>query len=234
MIDFDDVDVISFDCYGTLVDWESGILEALRPLLHRRRLQIEDDRVLELYGRFESAAEEGEFVPYRTVLQRVVHAFAAEFSMTLGPGESDRLADSLERWPPFPDTRSALRRLRKHFRLVIISNIDEDLFARTEPALGVEFDWVVTAERVGSYKPSPRNFEVAMEVAAVKAEHWLHAAQSLFHDIVPARELGLATVWVNRRHGRAGFGATPPAAAVPDLEVESLDELASRIEAARR
>jgi 2-haloacid dehalogenase len=210
------------------VDWETGILEALRPFLARRGVQLPDERILEEYGRLEREAQAGLYAPYRHVLGRVMRGLARRHGLELHSEERTLLVDSLPSWRPFPDTPDALRRLKERFRLAVVSNVDDDLFAATREQLGVELDWVVTAEQVTSYKPSLRNFEAAERAIGVSRAHWLHAAQSLYHDIVPARQFGLATVWVNRRRGRPGFGATPPAAALPDLEVADLRELADR------
>lgn len=157
-----------------------------------------------------------------------MRGFAREHRFPLEPDDWGLLADSLPSWRAFPDTVDALRRLKERYRLAIVSNIDDDLFEATRAKLGVELDWVVTAEAVNSYKPSPRNFEAAERAFRVSRAHWLHAAQSLYHDVVPARQFGLTTVWVNRRRGRSGFGATPPVAALPHLEVGDLRELAHR------
>ncbi|MGH2569872.1 MAG: haloacid dehalogenase type II [bacterium] len=233
MIDLRQHEVMSFDCYGTLVDWEAGILGALRPLLAARGIEAADDAILETYARLEASAEEGPYAPYREVLGRVVERFARERGFAVSPAERGRLAESLPSWPLFADTTAALRRLARHFRLGVISNIDDDLFAATRARLGVRFDWVLTAEEAESYKPARRNFEMAMRKAGGSASRWLHVAQSVWHDIVPARELGMTTIWVNRRRGRSGSGATPQAAATPHLEVGSLDELAGLVESSR-
>jgi 2-haloacid dehalogenase len=229
MIRFDRLEVVSFDCYGTLIDYESGILEALRPFFARHRVRLADEAVLEAYARLESEAQRGLFAPYRHVLGRVMRGFARDHGFRLEPDDWGLLAESLPSWPPFDDTVEALRRLARRYRLAVISNVDDDLFESTRRCLpGVEFDWVITAEAARSYKPSHRSFEVAERKMGIPRDRWLHVAQSLYHDIAPAKRMGLATVWVNRRRGRSGFGATPPAAAVPDLEVLDLGELAAR------
>ncbi|MGQ0720955.1 MAG: haloacid dehalogenase type II [Candidatus Eiseniibacteriota bacterium] len=229
MIHFDRLEVVSFDCYGTLIDYESGILGALRPFLARHGVRLADDAILEAYARLESEAQRGLFAPYRHVLGRVMRGFAREHGFRLEPDDWSLLAESLPAWLPFEDTVEALRRLARRYRLAVISNVDDDLFECTRRRLpGVEFDWVITAETAQSYKPSHRNFEVAERKMGIPRGRWLHVAQSLYHDIAPAKRMGLATVWVNRRRGRSGFGATPPAAAAPDLEVFDLGELAAR------
>ena len=226
MLDFDAFSVLSFDCYGTLIDWEAGILAALRPLLGRHGRRVEDDALLEAFAALEATAEAGAWRSYAEVLSQVVDGLGERFDFEPGPGERAVLVDSIGSWPPFGDTRAALAALARRYRLAVISNVDDDLFARTAPVLGVRFEWVVTAAQVRAYKPSTENFRRALARFGVPPGRILHVAQSLFHDVAPARSLGLATVWVNRRAGRAGSGATPAATAVPDLEVPDLATLA--------
>ncbi|MFQ5601487.1 MAG: haloacid dehalogenase type II [Candidatus Krumholzibacteriia bacterium] len=229
MLDFDRFEVLTFDCYGTLVDWESGILGAVWPVLRAHGLELADGAVLERYARLERQAEAGVYRSYREVLRTVVDALATGLGFT--PSDPERL--SLERsfpdWEPFPDTVEALRALGTRYALAVISNVDNDLFAITAGKLQVEFHHVITAEDSRAYKPSLDAFRNALERLAVPEDRILHVAQSLHHDIVPAKRLGLSTVWVNRRHDREGFGATPAAQAQPDLEVPNLGELASRM-----
>jgi 2-haloacid dehalogenase len=228
MLDFDHFTYLTFDCYGTLIDWERGILAALRPVLDRHGIALSDDAALEHFGACESAAERGPYRRYREVLATVMDGFGAQFDFTPSADERGALAASVADWPPFPDTVAALQALTRRFRLVILSNIDDDLFAGSAKRLGVEFADVITAEQVGSYKPDPRNFRALIERLDIAPERILHVAQSLFHDIAPANALGLTTVWVNRRHDRPGAGATPPATAQPDLEVPDMRTLAQR------
>jgi 2-haloacid dehalogenase len=222
MLDFDTFEIISFDCYGTLVDWETGILSAIRPVLARHGRDVPAENLLVAFGELETAAEAGAYRPYREVLREVVDGLGRRFGFSPGAADRDALGASLPHWPPFPDTREALAALKKKYRLAVISNIDDDLFALTAQSLGIGFDWVVTAAQVGSYKPSPANFREALSRFGVPHTKVLHVAQSLFHDIAPARMLGLRTVWVNRRRGRPGAGATPPSASLPDVEVADL------------
>jgi 2-haloacid dehalogenase len=229
VIDFESRRVLTFDCYGTLIDWESGLLGALRPILDRYRVRFNDERVLEMHGRVESEAQRGEYRTYREILACVVEVMGRELGFAPAPDEIASLADSIPGWTPFPDTVEALQKLKRRFKLGIISNIDDDLIAASIRHLDVEFDWVVTAQQVRSYKPSPNNFERATERIGFPQDAIVHVAQSLFHDVVPAMEIGLATVWVNRRRGRPGFGATPPAEARPDLEVPDLAALVTLI-----
>jgi 2-haloacid dehalogenase len=226
MLDFDRYTYLTFDCYGTLIDWERGILAALRPVLDRHGIAIADDAALELYGELESAAEAGPYRPYRELLATVMDGFGERLGFVPSAAERAALAASVGDWPPFPDTVEALRALADRFQLVILSNIDDDLFARSARHLGVAFAAVVTAQQVGSYKPDPRNFRALLARLDTAPDRVLHVAQSLFHDIAPANALGLTTVWVNRRHDRPGSGATPPATARPDLEVPDLRTLA--------
>ena len=227
LMDFSRFTTISFDCYGTLIDWEAGILPVLRSVLSRHGRTLHDAALLELYGEFEAEAESGDYRKYRDVLKEVVRAFARRLGFEASPADLLKLSDSVGAWPPFPDTVAALRALKRWYRLAIISNIDDDLFAETRKLLAVDFDAVITAERAKSYKPSIRNFELAFEALEIPRQQLLHAAQSIYHDIVPANSLGISTVWVNRKSARPGIGAVLAASGKPDLEVPDLATLAS-------
>lgn len=229
MLRFDDFDVLTFDCYGTLIDWETGILDALRPVFDAHRAEPAPERTLELYGELESAAERGPYREYRAILQTVLEGLGAQFGFTPTAKELERFSTSVTEWPAFPDSPGALQALRKKYRLAIVSNVDDDLFAHSAPRLQVRFDWIVTAQQVKSYKPSLNNFRMACDRIGVPRHRILHVAQSLFHDIAPANALGLSSVWVNRRHKKEGSGATPAAQARPDLEVPDLRTLAETI-----
>ena len=187
------------------------------------------DTALELYGELESEAERGAYRDYKAVLRTVLEGLGSRLGFSPTRTELERFAMSVKDWPAFPDSPRALHALKTKYKLAIISNIDDDLFAFSAQRLQVAFDWVVTAQQVKSYKPSHNNFHRAFERLGVPPSRILHVAQSLFHDIAPAKALGLATVWVNRRHGKAGSGATPPAQAQPDMEVPDLQSLAQRI-----
>ena len=226
MLNFSQFECLTFDCYGTLIDWESGILAVLKPLLAVHHRELGDEALLELYGKLEAEAEAGEYRRYRDVLRFVTQRIASRLSFALHDDELNALPDSLKNWPPFSDTVQALRRLKSRYKLAIVSNTDDDLFAETAKRLEVPFDFVITAQQARSYKPSHRNFELAIDRIGLPKAKILHCAQSLFHDIVPTRELGMANVWVNRRAGKAGPGATHPAEATPDFTVTSLKELA--------
>lgn len=226
MLDVTTFDVLTFDCYGTLIDWESGLRQALRPIFARHGISIAEERALELFGALEPEAESGEFHDYKTVLRTVLQGMGRRLAFAPTAEEMERFPWSIENWPPFPDSSAALQALKKRYKLAVISNVDDDLFALSERRLQVAFDWVVTAQQVHSYKPSTNNFLAAFERIAVPRDRILHVAQSLYHDIAPARSLGLATVWVDRRRGKEGSGATRPARAQPDLEIPDLATLA--------
>jgi 2-haloacid dehalogenase len=226
MLDFAAKRVLSFDCYGTLIDWERGIVATLREILGRHGAGDDTERLLALYGELEAAAEHGPYRPYREILTAILPDMARRLGVTVSAADAGRFADSVGDWPPFDDTPAALAALGRRFQLAIISNVDDDLFARSAGKLGVRFDWVVTAQQVRRYKPAPENFHQALARIGRPKGEILHVAQSLFHDHVPAKELGLETVWVNRRGGKPGPGATPPATARPDLEVPDLATLA--------
>ncbi len=221
-VDFGRVEVLTFDCYGTLIDWEAGILARLRRVLDARGVAAADEDLLARYARHEAVIEAGPYRRYRDVLADALRGVAAELGVEPSAAEAAAFGDSVGEWPAFPDSADALARLADRYRLAVITNCDDDLFAASNRRLGVTFDAVITAEQVGSYKPSRRNFELALQRIGVPRERILHVAQSLFHDHVPAQELGLTTAWIDRRRGRPGSGATPPAAATPDLAVPDM------------
>jgi len=227
MLDFRPFQFLTFDCYGTLIDWESGLLPVLRRVLSNHGKSCDDSTLLKLYGDFEAAAEEeAPFRPYREVLRQVVHRFGDQFGFKASEQEKSLLPDSLPDWQPWPDTVAALRQLSRRFQLCIISNVDDDLFARTRPKLEVDFYRVITAQQARAYKPSRAIFELALQRIGPQPGALLHVGQSLYHDVIPAQELGLPAVWVNRPSARSGVGAVKAVAAVPDLEVSSLADLA--------
>jgi len=227
MLDFNRFELLTFDCYGTLIDWETGIVAAIRRILTAHGQTIDDATLLRLYGDFEQRSEQGTFSPYRGVLESVVRQFGKDLGFVPTAAETRSLPDSLPTWKPWPDTAVALRQLKSHFRLAIISNVDDDLFAGTQPQLGVDFNEVITAQQAQAYKPSLKIFELALSRVNAPAHRILHVGQSIYHDVVPAQALGLATVWVNRPSARPGAGAVKAAEAKPDLTVSSLAELAA-------
>jgi 2-haloacid dehalogenase len=187
------------------------------------------DTALELYGELETEVERGEYHDYKTVLSMVLERFGARVGFRPTHTELQHFSASVKDWPAFPDSARALQALKKKYKLAIISNIDNDLFMFSAQRLQVQFDWVITAQHARSYKPSWHNFHLAFERIGLPQTKILHVAQSLFHDIVPAKALGLSTVWVNRRHNKAGSGATPAAQSQPDLEVPDLQTLAEKM-----
>ena len=226
-------EAVSFDCYGTLIDWESGIAAVLRPWARSRGLALSDEELLTAYGRHEATAEEDRpQALYPDILARSLTALGQELGADVSAEDAQRLATSVPDWPAFDDSHAALISLGRQFKLIILSNVDRASFAGSRRRLGVSFDSVLTAQDIGSYKPSPRNFDALLAEArrlGVAEGKLLHAAQSLFHDHVPAREAGLPTAWINRRHDRPGWGATPaPAAGVtPDWEFPSMAAFAA-------
>jgi 2-haloacid dehalogenase len=225
-MDFSRFEVVSFDCYGTLINWEAGILPALRSVLANHGQGMEDSNFLELYGEFEFEAE-NPYRTYRDVLESVVRRFGERFAFQPSASELRSLHESLPKWPPFDDTIAALEKLHQRFKLAIISNIDDDLFAETQKLLKVKFDHVITAQQAKSYKPSLNNFKLALQRIGIGPDRLLHAAQSVYHDVIPAQSLGIATVWVNRKSARPGVGAVRKAEGKPDLEVPDLATLAA-------
>jgi 2-haloacid dehalogenase len=226
-IRFADFDALTFDCYGTLVDWERGILAGIRTAVGDRGLTGSDDDLLEAYGRQEAELESGGYLRYRDIVTRALRGICTEQAVEVSDAEAAAFGDSVGDWPPFPDSAAALAALRRRFRLGVITNCDDDLFARSQVKLGVEFDWVITAQQAGSYKPSHRNFELAFERIDVPRDRILHVAQSIFHDHVPAKELGMTSVWIDRRGDLDGTGATPPASASPDMTFPDMRSFAA-------
>lgn len=222
MLEFSRFQALSFDCYGTLIDWETGLLGALRPILRAHGSPLRDEQILALYAELEPAAQ-NPYRRYREVLQQVVRGLGQRLGFAASDAEVGSLPDSLKTWPPFPDTVVALKKVQTRYRLAIISNTDDDLFAGTAPHLQVKFDQVITAEQARAYKPSLAPFDRALERLALPKEQVLHVGQSVYHDVVPAKSLGLATVLVRRR----GFGATRVSSEKPDLEVPDLQTLAA-------
>jgi 2-haloacid dehalogenase len=223
MIDWPSIRALTFDCFGTLVDWETGILRDLRTGL---ATDAGDDRLLTEYGAAEAALEAGPFMPYRAVLRGALLGVASAVGARVI--DPDALVAGLPSWPVFDDTSAALTALGRHFRLCIVSNVDRDLFEGTRLTLGARLDEIVTADQVRSYKPGFAHLEEAMRRLDVDHTSLVHVAQSLFHDIEPARVMGLHTVWVDRRAGHSGGATRPPRGApTPDLTVHSLAELAA-------
>ncbi len=228
MLDFSKYSWLTFDCYGTLIDWESGIVNAVRPLLAASGRNVSDDGILELYAAIEAREEAGPYRPYREILETCMRRMAARLAVSLDDHQAQAFVNTIGNWPPFPDSVNALARLKRRYKLGVISNIDDDMFAQTSKLLGDPFDTVITAQQAKSYKPSANNFKLALDRIGEPAAKILHCAQSLYHDVAPGNALGFATVWVDRRAGQRGSGATPPSKAEPDLRVGSVAELADK------
>ena len=227
-----DFGALSFDCYGTLIDWEAGLSAVLSGWAASRGLDTGREELLSAYAQHETQAEElYPREPYPAILARSLRGLAAELGVEASGEDAERLARSVPDWPAFGDSRDALAALGERYQLIILSNVDRESFAASNRRLGVRFSSVLTAEDVGSYKPSPGNFAALLAEArrlGVGQGRLLHVAQSLFHDHVPAQQAGLRTAWINRRQDRPGWGATPPPSAtvVPDWEFPSLRALA--------
>ena len=217
-----DFDTLTFDCYGTLIDWESGIFEGLKPLLDRARTPLTRDQVLEAHARHESSQQQ--YMParrYQELLPIVYKRLAEEWGLAFTHEECVEYGRSVRNWPAFEDTVAALRYLKQHYKLVILSNVDNETFTHSNARLQVEFDAIFTAEDVGSYKPSLRNFEYMLEKLGdrgIEKAKILHTAESLFHDHKPANECGLASCWIYRRHAQPGFGATMNPGSQPNVD----------------
>lgn len=223
----DRIEWVSFDCYGTLIDWETGICRAVSAVLTSHEVKLSDDEILSRFSEAEPFVQQSSgYVKYRDVLRCVMGIIGNDLGIQLTQSEAARLADSLPDWPVFPDVVAALKTLQSRYKLAVISNTDDDLFSATAKAIGIDFDVVVTAQQVRSYKPDLKNFLVALERMGIQRHRWMHVAESLYHDIAPANKLGIASVWVNRSNRGGG---TRHIDAVADLEVSNLAELSARM-----
>ena len=226
-----DFKVLTFDCYGTLIDWESGIMQALEPLVARASRPLTRNEVLEAHARHESSQQAVTPAKRYSELLAVVHKRLAEdWGVAASCDECMAYGRSIRDWPAFPDSAEVLRYLKQHYKLVILSNVDNESFASSREKLGVDFDAVFTAEDIGSYKPALRNFEYMLEKLAgrgIGAEAILHTAESLYHDHAPANEFDLASCWIHRRHAEGGFGATIDPGKTPhtDFRFTSMAEM---------
>jgi 2-haloalkanoic acid dehalogenase type II len=218
MADYD-FELITFDCYGTLIDWEQGITTAFQSEAARQGITLDADKIIASYHTEEQAVESISYAPYREVLAETAMRVAARLGLQIAPDRAGFLAESLPGWLPFKDTNSALERLASRFELGILSNVDDDLLAATRRHFIVQFNLVVTAQQVKSYKPADGHFDEARRRAGTRK--WLHAAQSYFHDVVPARKRGIPVAWVNRKSERPDEQGP-----FPDLETKNLAELA--------
>ena len=237
-MNLNDFDALSFDCYGTLIDWETGLTAVLRPWADDHGLDVTDEELLGAYASHEATAEV-DFPSdlYPAILTRAMRSLGKQLGVPVSDDEAGSLANSVPDWPAFSDSTEALARLATRYQLIILSNIDHQSFAKSNERLGVTFTSVITAEDIGSYKPSPRNFEALeneRQRLSIGTGKLLHVAQSLFHDHVPAQAMGLQTVWINRRHDTPGWGATPapPAPVTPTWTFTSIAAFADAADAA--
>ena len=227
-----DFKVLTFDCYGTLIDWETGIVAALGPFFAARGLALSRDEMLASFARHESTQEaETPGLLYSALLTEVHRRLCAEWRVAAGEADHRAFAASVGDWPAFPDSPEALAYLARFYKLVVLSNVDRQSFARSAQRLGAAFDAVYTAEDIGSYKPDLENFRYmlgALARAGHAAGDILHTAQSLYHDHAPANAVGLRSAWIDRRAGAAGSGATPspPAGVHWDFRFLSMAEMA--------
>ena len=208
----DEYKALSFDCYGTLIDWETGMVEALSDLTSRVSRPLTRDQILEAHARHESAQQaQTPTRLYRNLLPIVFKRLAEEWGVAVTVDECEAYGQSVGDWPAFPDSAGALQHLKKYYKLIILSNVDNRTFARSNARLEVEFDAIYTAEDVGAYKPSDRNFDYMLEHIGdlgLEKKDLLHTAESLFHDHAPANRHGIANCWIHRRHQQEGYGAT--------------------------
>ena len=224
MISYADFDVLTFDCYGTLIDWESGIAAAVRMQLGDAVAGVSDEDIVAAFAAVEHEAEVP-YKSYREVLALSLRGIGERLGVPVGDAQATGFGSSVGQWPAFPDSGDALRRLQERFKLAVITNCDDDLFGQSERRLGVSFDYVITAQQAGSYKPDHANFLLAFERIDEPRERILHVAQSLFHDHVPAKALGMTSVWIDRRQGRGG-GASLDVEAHPDATFPSMQAFA--------
>ena len=190
--------LLTFDCYGTLVDWKKGVLSSLIPFFEDFQLVLTEEQIFNLFFDSDREVTSGGYIPYREVLRRQVGRMADTLNLIIEDADRDVLINGFSDWQPFEDTVSTLTQLMNHFQLAIVSNIDKDLFQITHQKLGIPFDHIITAQEVGSYKPSLENFQYALQVTGYEKHEVLHIAQSLQHDIIPTNKLGIKNIWINR------------------------------------
>jgi 2-haloacid dehalogenase len=231
-MDISGITHLSFDCYGTLIDWETGILEQAIPRLARAGARnLDAVAVLRAFAKHEALLERGRFRPYRQVLLETFCLIGRDLGAQVDQASAADFAAALTQWPPFPDTVAALTRLAAKYRLLILSNVDDDLFEATARRLATSFEVVITAQQLKSYKPALAHFEAARERLGLTPAHWVHVAQGLYHDHVPAKSLHLRTIWLDRPTRLAGTGLAPEAKAAPDARATTLTEVAELLHA---
>lgn len=227
-----DFKVLTFDCYGTLIDWETGLLESLKSLTDRMPRKLSDNEILETFARYESLQQDQTPTKvYSELIATVCKRMAEEWSVPVSWDECLRYGQSVKEWPAFPDSADALAYLKQHHKLAILSNVDNDSFAGSNAKLGVTFDAIFTAQDIGTYKPSDHNFHYMLDMlsqSGIEKSDILHTAQSLRHDHVPANRHGLKSCWIDRQHAQEGAGATPLPAEMPhyDFRFCSMAEMA--------
>lgn len=232
-----DFEALSFDCYGTLIDWEAGIAAVLGPWAAANGLRMTDEELLTAYSTHEAQAEEDHPTdPYPQILARAMRGLGAQLGLAVTDADAEAFSVSVPDWPAFPDSPEALERLSRRYQLIILSNVDRASFTGSNRRLGVTFTSILTAQDIGSYKPSARNFQALAEEVrrlGIGDGKLLHVAQSLFHDHVPAKAVGLPTAWINRRHDNPGWGATPEpdAPVTPDWTFTSMAAFADAVDA---
>jgi 2-haloalkanoic acid dehalogenase type II len=235
-----DFKVLTFDCYGTLIDWESGLYSALQPLLRAARIAAGREEALAQFAQHEAAQQAATpGMLYPQLLAEVHRRLARQWLVTIPEAAHLAFGASVPQWPAFPDSPAALQYLKRHYRLVILSNVDRESFTASNRRLDVAFDAICTAQDIGAYKPDPRNFRYLIEAVAklgLQRGDILHTAQSLFHDHAPAQAVGLASAWIDRRRNSQGWGATVPPAGAPayDFRFETLADMARAHDAEAR
>jgi 2-haloalkanoic acid dehalogenase type II len=235
--EFSQFRALSFDCYGTLIDWESGMSVALREWANGVDLDVSDGHLLRLVSEIETVVQ-GERSPallYPEVLAEVLRRIGARLNARVTDDDAVRFGQTVGDWPAFPDSALALTRLGDHFRLIIVSNVDRASFAASNRRLGVTFDKIITAEDVGAYKPRAPHFEAlfgSLSEMGLDREDLLHVAQSLFHDHEPAQRYGLPSVWIDRGRDRTHSGATPATGSIiePRWRFATLEAFADAVE----
>ena len=232
-----DFKALTFDCYGTLIDWESGMIAGLKPLTDRVPRALDRNEILEAHAFHESTQQR--WTPacrYSELLPVVYKRLAEQWGVSVTPAECAAYGQSVQDWPTFPDSAEALHYLKQHFELIILSNVDNGSFAHSNEKLQVEFDAIYTAQDVGSYKPSDRNFEYMLEHLlhrGIKKHEILHTAESIYHDHLPAQRHGLSSCWIYRRHDQEGFGATMDPGELPEVAYR-FDSMAALVNAHQR
>jgi 2-haloacid dehalogenase len=222
---------LTFDCYGTLIDWESGMIEALKPLTSKASKLLKRDEILEAHARHESSQQVHTPTKlYRDLLATVYRRLGEEWGVAVSWSDCVAYGRSIRNWPAFADSAPSLQYLKRHYKLAILSNVDNESFSFSNEKLGVDFDAVYTAEDCGAYKPARSNFDymlTKLRTIEIEKSEILHTAESLFHDHGPANAIGLASCWIHRRYGQAGSGATVPLQQAPryDFRFESLTDM---------